>query len=198
MSGLGRAQDKAAMAATWAGLRAMAPVTLAALFAADSARPEALTRRIAWPVEPGSTAEAGMRIDFSKTHLSHEALTLFETLAEAAGFAAAREALFGGGIVNPTEGRAATHGAMRGSGTEAQVEEADALHARMELLVEAIHEGALGEIRHCIAIGIGGQQVFVFRLGSQHSVYLRGRQSLDDVVRAVLRRIYSCILYCQV
>ncbi len=156
MSGLGGAQNKASMAAAWEGLRAMAPVTLADLFAADSARPEAMTRRITWPVEPGSTAEAGMRIDFSKTHLSNEALSAFEALADAAGFAAAREALFGGGIVNPTEGRAATHGAMRGSGTPAQVEEADALHARMELLIEAIHEGALGEIRHCIAIGIGG------------------------------------------
>ena len=77
-------------------------------------------------------------------------------IGSAAGFGAAREALFGGGIVNPTEGRAATHGALRGSGTPAAVEEAEALLARMGMLVEAIHEGALGEIKHCIAIGIGG------------------------------------------
>lgn len=143
-------------AAAWGGLRGIPQRTLAELFAADPARHEALTRRIAWPVEPGSSAETGMRIDFSKTHLSDEALTAFEALAEAAGFAAAREKLFGGGIVNPTEGRAATHGALRGSGTPAAVEEAEALLARMGMLVEAIHEGALGEIRHCIAIGIGG------------------------------------------
>ena len=143
-------------AAAWAALRALPHRALKELFAADPARHEALTRRIAWPVEPGSSAEAGMRIDFSKTHLSDELLTAFEALAEAAGFEAAREKLFGGGIVNPTEGRAATHGALRGSGTPAAVEEAEALLARMGMLVEAIHEGALGEIKHCIAIGIGG------------------------------------------
>jgi glucose-6-phosphate isomerase len=152
-AGNGQASDAAA---AWATLGTLATPTLAQLFANDPARPEALTRRISWPIEPGSSAEAGMIIDFSKTHLSDEALAAFEALAEAQGFAAARDALFGGGIVNPTEGRAATHGALRGSGTDAQVEEAEALLARMGMLVEAIHEGALGEVRHCIAIGIGG------------------------------------------
>ncbi|MFM7405044.1 MAG: glucose-6-phosphate isomerase [Erythrobacter sp.] len=148
--------DAVAMAAAWTQLHALAHPTLAELFAADSDRPAALTRHIAWPVAPGSETHAGMRIDFSKTHLSDTALAGFEALALAAGFAAAREALFSGGIVNPTEGRAATHGALRGSGTASQVEEAEALLARMGMLVEAIHEGALGEIKHCIAIGIGG------------------------------------------
>lgn len=150
------APDATARAAAWATLRAMARPSLADLFAADAGRPAQLTRRIAWPDASGSLPEAGMLIDFSKTHLSDDALAAFEALADAAGFAAAREALFSGGIVNPTEGRAATHGALRGSGTPAQVEEAEALLARMGMLVEAIHEGALGEIRHCIAIGIGG------------------------------------------
>jgi glucose-6-phosphate isomerase len=150
------AQQAAAVAGAWASLQALEHQTLANLFAADPARPAALTRRIAWPVAPGAGAEAGVTIDFSKTHLSDKALTAFEALAEAAGFGAARDALFGGGIVNPTEGRAATHGALRGSGTPAQVDEAEALLARMGILVEAIHEGALGEVRHCIAIGIGG------------------------------------------
>ncbi len=145
-----------AMTAAWAGLRAIEPRSLGSLFAGDPARTEAMTRRIDWPVAPGSEAQAGMRIDFAKTHLGEAELAAFEALTEAAGFAAARDALFGGGIVNPTEGRAATHGALRGSGTPAQVDEAEALLARMGMLVEAIHEGALGEVRHCIAIGIGG------------------------------------------
>ena len=156
MSGSGWARDKAGVAAAWAHLRALAPTTLAGLFAADPDRTGAMTRRIAWPLAPGSEAEAGMIIDFAKTHLGEAELAAFEALAEASGFAAAREALFGGGIVNVTEGRAATHGALRGSGTEAQVEEAEALLARMGMLVSAIHEGALGDVRHCIAIGIGG------------------------------------------
>ena len=145
-----------AVDAAWAALRALAPATLAQLFAADPARPAVMTRHVSWPVAPGSAAEAAMRIDFSKTHLGPDTLDAFEALAKACGFAAAREALFDGGIVNVTEGRAATHGALRGSGTPAQVDEAGALLARMGMLVEAIHEGALGEIRHCIAIGIGG------------------------------------------
>ncbi len=156
MNGSGEAQGKPAVVKAWSRLRSLEPRTLGQLFAADPARPAALTRHISWPIAPGSAAETGMRIDFSKTHLDDAALTAFEGLAEARGFASAREALFDGGIVNVTEGRAATHGALRGSGTPAQVEEAEALLARMEMLVEAIHEGALGEVRHCIAVGIGG------------------------------------------
>ncbi|MBI1402714.1 MAG: glucose-6-phosphate isomerase [Porphyrobacter sp.] len=156
MSGRGGTRDEGGIAAAWERLRALETPRLAALFAGDDARVAAMTRRIVWHAGPDSDAEAGMRIDFSKTHLGDNELAAFEALAEASGFAAAREALFSGGIVNPTEGRAATHGALRGSGTPAQVEEAEALLARMGMLVEAIHEGALGEIRHCIAIGIGG------------------------------------------
>ena len=161
MTGSNTAQGSEAVAAAWAKLRAVPHATLADLFAGQPDRAEEMTRRIDWPVEPGSDAETGMLIDFAKTHLSDEVLTAFEALAEAAGFADARSSLFGGGIVNPSEGRAATHGALRGSGTPAQVEEAEALLARMGMLVEAIHGtngegGALGEIKHCIAIGIGG------------------------------------------
>ncbi|MFN3863351.1 MAG: glucose-6-phosphate isomerase [Erythrobacter sp.] len=156
MIGSGWARDKAGVAAAWTQLRSLAPTTLAGLFAADPGRTAAMTRRITWPLAPGSEAQAGMIIDFAKTHLGEAELSAFEALAEAAGFAAARDALFGGGIVNVTEGRPATHCALRGSGNEAQVEEAEALLARMGMLVAAIHEGALGEVRHCIAIGIGG------------------------------------------
>ncbi|GAB4481446.1 MAG: glucose-6-phosphate isomerase [Erythrobacter tepidarius] len=156
MSRSGWARDTSGVAAAWARLRALEPVSLAALFTADPGRAAAMTRRIAWSLAPGGAAETGMIIDFAKTHLGEAELAAFETLAAASGFAAAREALFSGGIVNVTEGRAATHAALRGSGTEAQVEEAEALLARMGMLVAAIHEGALGEVRHCIAIGIGG------------------------------------------
>lgn len=156
MSGSGEMAAGGVAAQIWADLTALAPQRLDALFAGDPARVEAMTRRIAWPIGLGDDATAGMRIDFSKTHLGEAELAAFEALAEAMGFGPAREALFGGGIINVTEGRAATHGALRGSGTPAAVEEAEALLARMGMLVAAIHEGALGEVRHCIAIGIGG------------------------------------------
>ena len=138
----------------WAELKSLSTPSLTELFEADPARVEALTRRLEWPGAEGETG--GMRVDFSKTHLDDAALDAFEKLAQACDFAAKREALFSGGIVNVTEGRAANHGAMRGSGTDADTEEAAALLARMGMLVEAIHEGALGDIKHLIHIGIGG------------------------------------------
>ncbi|MDP5103507.1 MAG: hypothetical protein NWP98_06240, partial [Erythrobacter sp.] len=94
MNGSGQEHSPAAVAAAWTVLRGLAPRSLAELFAADPARTAVMTRRIAWPAAPGSEAEAGMRIDFSKTHLDDAALTAFEALAEARGFAAARAALF--------------------------------------------------------------------------------------------------------
>lgn len=98
----------------------------------------------------------GILFDWSKTHLSPDHVAAFEDLARVAGFDEGREALFAGEIVNPTEGRAAEHTAERGVGKDSSVEEAQALHQRMKLLVEAIHQGALGEVNHLIHVGIGG------------------------------------------
>ena len=124
--------------------------SLTELFA-DPGRVSMLSSRI----ELGE-GTGGILFDWSKTHLDAGLLKDFEELAQAAGFAAARAALFAGEIVNLSEGRAAEHTAQRGSGRESSVEEAAALHHRTRLLVEAIHGGALGEIRHLIHVGIGG------------------------------------------
>jgi glucose-6-phosphate isomerase len=59
-------------------------------------------------------------------------------------------------MVNPSEGRAAEHTAQRGVGKEESTQQAYEHHARMAAIVEAIHQGALGEVRHLIHIGIGG------------------------------------------
>ncbi len=133
----------------WTGLEALPTPKLAELFAADSERVSKLSTRLDLP-------GGGILFDWSKTHLDEVHLAGFEKLAEASGFAARRAALFAGEIVNPTEDRAAEHTAERGIGKEASVEQAGALHARMHMLTEAIHKGALGEIRHLIHIGIGG------------------------------------------
>jgi glucose-6-phosphate isomerase len=140
------------VAAAWDALEALPQPTLSELFR-DKDRVEKLSGRIAWG--EGEDAQ-GILFDWSKTHLSDDLLAGFETLAEACGFREKRAALLAGERVNTTEGRAAEHPAQRGTGSDASVEEAAALHERMRQLVEAIHEGAMGEARHLIHIGIGG------------------------------------------
>ena len=133
----------------WQHLGSLPDPTLVELFAADANRVERLSIRL-------ELADDGIRFDWSKTHLTDEMLAGFETLAQASDFDEMRRRLFAGEIVNPTEGRAAEHCALRGVGKESSVEEAEALRERMKLLVGAIHEGALGEVKHLIHVGIGG------------------------------------------
>lgn len=142
-----------AVSAAWQQIEAVPQRTLKELFASDPDRVAKLSQRLEWG--EGETA-GGIRFDWSKTHLDEDLIAGFEALAEARGFPAQRAALLGGEKINVTEGRAAEHTAQRGVGSEASVEEAAALHARMRLLVEAIHEGALGPVKHLIHIGIGG------------------------------------------
>jgi glucose-6-phosphate isomerase len=99
---------------------------------------------------------AGIRFDFAKTHLDTALLAAFEQLAVAQDLAGAREALFGGGLVNASEGRAAEHGAERGEGTPEAVHRAQGLHARMRAVIDAIEAGAFGPVRHILHLGIGG------------------------------------------
>jgi len=129
-------------------LRALPRQTLAALFAAGD-RLESLATALDLP-------GGKVLFDWSKTHLDAPHLAGFEALAAARGFAERRRALFAGEVVNLTEERAAEHLAERGIGAPAAVDRADMFHERMHMLVEAIHQGALGEVRHLIHIGIGG------------------------------------------
>jgi glucose-6-phosphate isomerase len=132
-------------ASHWTALEAHSTKPLAELFDVDADRVGKLT-----------VEEASMRFDFSKTHLDDEMLRAFAEMADAGNLASAKEALFTGAIVNPTEGRAAEHTAERGNGNAAAVAQARGLQARMRGLIEAIEAGALGEIKHVLHIGIGG------------------------------------------
>lgn len=136
------------LAALWTELEAIAFPTLAALFEA----PDRLARHAMTIDLPGGP----IRFDWSKTHLHPEAEAVLARIAAHQGLAEKRRQLFDGEPINNTEGRAAEHTAQRGVGSAASVVEAEALHARMEALVEAIHEGLLGEVRSLIHIGIGG------------------------------------------
>ncbi|MET1756189.1 glucose-6-phosphate isomerase [Novosphingobium sp. RD2P27] len=133
----------------WNKLAKLPKPTLAELFADDPDRLARLATRL-------NIGEEGIRFDWSKTHLDEAHLAAFLELAEATGFTARREALFAGEIVNPTEGRAAEHTAQRGVGKDESVELARSYHARMAAIVEAIHRGAMGEVKHLIHVGIGG------------------------------------------
>ena len=103
-----------------------------------------------------SFAVAGLYFDWSKTHLDQALIDRSVARAEETGFAAARDALFSGGIVNVSEGRAATHVAERGSGAPDDVDLATARRQRMRALVDAIEAGAFGDVTGILHIGIGG------------------------------------------
>ena len=98
----------------------------------------------------------GIYFDWSKTHLDQQLLADFDGVLEQRGFVAAREALFAGAIVNPTEGRAATHVAERGSGSPQDVDLAASRRGRMRALVDTIEAGAFGDVTGLLHIGIGG------------------------------------------
>jgi glucose-6-phosphate isomerase len=101
-------------------------------------------------------AKAGIRFDWSKTHLTPGLVRKFGALAEASGLVEAREALFRGDAVNVTEGRAAEHTAERGEGNPDSVARAKALHSRMRALIDAVEAEAFGPVRHVLHVGIGG------------------------------------------
>ena len=135
--------------AAWKTLAELPKPTLAQLFDGDPQRLDKLVARL-------DLGEQGIRFDWSKTHLDDAHIDGFLQLAEVTEFADRRAALFAGDIVNPSEGRAAEHTAQRGVGKDESTQLAYECHARMAAIVEAIHHGALGEVRHLIHIGIGG------------------------------------------
>jgi len=129
----------------WQAIEAHKVKPLEALFTAE---PDRLSRL--------SFEVAGLYFDWSKTHLDAKLLKAFVALSEAQGFTAAREALFAGGIVNPSEGQAAEHIAERGSGAPDAVDLASARRQRMRALIDAIEAVAFGDVTGVLHIGIGG------------------------------------------
>ncbi|WP_067733632.1 glucose-6-phosphate isomerase [Novosphingobium naphthalenivorans] len=139
--------------AVWNKLKGLDKPTLVQLFAADPDRLDTYASAFELGDDENSCA---IRFDWSKTHLDAAHVSAFEDLAAAMDFAGRRAALFAGETVNTTEGRAAEHSAQRGVGKEESVALAHEYHHRMAAIVEAIHRGAMGEVKHLIHIGIGG------------------------------------------
>ncbi len=131
-----------------------------ALFAADPDRP----RRF-------SAVLGDMTLDFSKTAIDGHSLVGLLDLAHEAGLDGFRQRLFAGAMVNPTEGRAAMHMALRshaGDGMMALDEHASASAAgereRMAAFVAAVHDGRLCgasglTFDTVLNIGIGGSDL---------------------------------------
>ncbi len=153
----------------WQAIETLPAARLTDLFASDAGRVERFSRDL-----------AGLHFDWSKTHLDEKSVTAFLALADACGYAAARDALFSGAIVNKTENRPATHLAERGQGAPADVDLAGQRRARMRSLVDAIEGGAFGEIRSVLHIGIGGSA-----LGPDLAIDALGRDSDRYEVRVL-------------
>ena len=131
--------------ADWSRIEALPSPKLLDLFDQDAERLSRFTLDV-----------AGVHFDWSKTHLTADAVAAFVALADEAGLARRRDALFGGEHVNVTEDRPVLHTAERGEGEAGAVDAAKRLHTRMRQLIDAIEAGALGEVRHILHIGIGG------------------------------------------
>lgn len=118
------------------------------------------------------SAEAdGMLLDFSKTNIDRQALPLLVKLAETAGLAEKRRAMFAGDKINTTEGRAVLHTTLRSSETtpltvEGQDVRPDIARTlqRMERFASHIRSGEVtasgGErFTDVVNIGIGGSDL---------------------------------------
>ncbi|WP_067886338.1 glucose-6-phosphate isomerase [Nocardia vaccinii] len=150
--------------AAWRKLRehysAIADRTLRELFAEDPRRGHELTVRI-----------ADLHIDYSKHRVTRETLDLLVGLAEAAGVAQRRDAMFRGEHINTSEDRAVGHIALRlppGASLTIDGEDAGAqVHEVLRAMGDFTDElrsgqwrGATGErITTVVNIGIGGSDL---------------------------------------
>lgn len=131
--------------ADWSTIEGLPKERLEALFAADPDRLARLTLDV-----------AGIHFDWSKTHLTADAIAAFEALAKEMDLAGKREAMFSGAHVNVTEDRPVEHTAERGEGKDESVRRAADHHARMRAVIDAIEAEAFGPVNHILHVGIGG------------------------------------------
>ncbi|WP_067672194.1 glucose-6-phosphate isomerase [Nocardia miyunensis] len=139
---------------------AIADRTLRELFAEDPERGRELTVRI-----------ADLHIDYSKHRVTRETLDLLVELAEVAGVAERRDAMYRGEHINTSEDRAVEHIALRlppgtslivdGEDAGAQVHEVlDAMGDFTDALRSGQWRGATGQrIETVVNIGIGGSDL---------------------------------------
>jgi len=130
------------------------------LFASDASRGTRLTAQA-----------AGIFLDYSKNRVTDETLKLLTQLAEESGLAAHIEAMFTGQKINPTEGRAVLHVALRAPATESILvdgedvvppvhEVLDKMSAFSDRVRSGEWKGYTGKrIKNIVNIGIGGSDL---------------------------------------
>ncbi|WP_321876411.1 glucose-6-phosphate isomerase [Paraburkholderia bannensis] len=110
-------------------------------------------------------AGGGLAADFSKNRINDATLKLLVQLAREAGVEQRRDAMFAGEVVNPTEGRAALHTALRATEPNAPFHaQVLAEKTKMAKFADAVRSGAWTgytgkRIRHVVNIGIGGSDL---------------------------------------
>ena len=124
----------------------------------------AMDMRAAFASDPGRfarfSAEAeGVLMDWSKCAVDDEAMRLLVALAEAAGVAAKRDAMFSGARINSTEGRAVLHTALRGDPRQPLM--LDGENVMEDIRDSGINSGAFSQaVREGSSrgVGAGGQR----------------------------------------
>jgi glucose-6-phosphate isomerase len=150
--------------AAWKALQAHFPAVrklhLRQLFADDAKRGERFT-----------VEAAGLFLDYSKNLVTDETLRLLVKLAEETGLRERIDAMFGGGKINVTEGRAVLHAALRApAGEKIVVDGADVVpevHAVLDRMAAFSQQLRTGQwrghtgkrIRTVVNIGIGGSDL---------------------------------------
>ncbi len=123
------------------------------------------TNKFSTKVETG-----GMRLDFQKQYLNSEVLNSLFELAELNDLEQRKKDLFGGAIVNPTEGRQALHTALRASDKDSNLVPEDIFAQvtyelnKLEVMVDAIvsgdMKGSTGKaFTDLVYIGVGGSNL---------------------------------------
>jgi glucose-6-phosphate isomerase len=150
--------------------------SLRAMFAADARR-----------FQKHSLKAEGLLYDFSKNRLNARTIRLLTGLAEAAGVAQKRDAMFAGEAINTTEGRAVLHTALRNfSGRPVMVAGKDvmpeviATRERCYAFAEGVRSGAIAAANgkpftDVINIGIGGSDLGPAMVARALSPYVHKR-----------------------
>ncbi|WP_240098714.1 glucose-6-phosphate isomerase [Thermomonas flagellata] len=141
---------EAALAALRAEAARLAPVHLRTLIAQDPARADDFALQV-----------GPLYASFARQHYDRRALEALFAFAQACDLAGAVRRQQDGEIVNPSEGRAALHTALRGDVSPAPVARAAhaqalAAQARMAALVEQVQASGVTDV---VSIGIGGSDL---------------------------------------